>query len=411
MVRRMQDTDIIIIGGGLVGMTLALALDAHGLSSSVIDSADLSATLAPGFDGRASAIASASARMFQAIGLWNELAADGCAIDEIRVTDGLSPLHLHFDSRAGAHGSGSGPLGYMFENRRLRAALIEAGRQAANVRIHAPARYRDVRREANGVTVDLDDGTQLRASLVVAADGRRSPLRDAAEIRIARWRYDQTAIVTMIEHDVPHGGIAFELFYPTGPFAILPMQPGTRSAIVWTVEAEDAAAYLGLPPRALAAEIEKRMGGVLGSLRLIAPASSYPLGFHHAERYVDTRLALVGDAAHGIHPIAGQGLNMGLRDVAALTEVLVEGARLGLDPGDAQLLARYQSWRRLDNAMVAGVTDILNRLFALPGRPAATVRRAGLAAVERIPPLKRFFMAEARGETGELPRLLQGLPV
>lgn len=410
----MHSSDVIIIGGGLVGMTLALALDAHGLSSAVVDSADLSTTLAPGFDGRASAIASASARMFGAIGLMDRIAGHGCPINEIRVTDGLSPLHLHFDAREGD----TGPLGHMFENRVLRAALIEASKQAANVRVFAPARYRDIAREATGARVVLDDGTELTAPLVIAADGRRSAIREAAGIRISRWQYDHTAIVTMIEHEVPHGNIAFELFYPTGPFAILPMRaadapngPGTRSAIVWSVRGEDAAAYLGLPERALVAELAKRMGGFLGELRLIAPASSYPLGFHHAERYVDTRLALIGDAAHGIHPIAGQGLNMGLRDVAALTEVLVDGARLGLEPGDAQLLDRYQRWRRLDNAMVAGATDLLTRLFGIPGQPAATVRRLGLAAVHRVPPLKRFFMAEARGETGDLPKLLQGLTV
>lgn len=401
----MQRSDVIIIGGGLVGMTLALALDAHGLSSTVVDSADLGTTVAPGFDGRASAIASASAHMFEAIGLGDTLAEQGCAINEIRVTDGLSPLHLHFD----VSDSDRGALGYMLENRVLRATLIEAAGRAANLRLQAPARYREVRREATGAVVELDDGTRLRAPLVIAADGRRSPLREAAGIRAARWQYDHTAIVTMIEHEVPHGNIAFELFYPTGPFAILPMRPGTRSAIVWSVRSKDAPAYLGLPERAMVAELEKRMGGFLGQLRLIAPASSYPLGFHHAERYIDERLVLVGDAAHGIHPIAGQGLNMGLRDVAALAEVLVEGARLGLDLGDAQLLERYQRWRRLDNAMVAGATDMLNRLFSLPGRPAAIARRLGLAAVERMPPLKRFFMTEARGETGDLPKLLTGL--
>ncbi|MFC3714489.1 UbiH/UbiF/VisC/COQ6 family ubiquinone biosynthesis hydroxylase [Sphingoaurantiacus capsulatus] len=408
-----MNSDVIIIGGGLVGMTLALALDKHGLSSVVVDSADLSTTLAPGFDGRASAIASASARMFKAIGLWDLVDGQACAIDEIRVTDGLSPLHLHFDARD----ADLGPLGYMVENRLLRAALIEAAAKAAHIKVRAPARYQSVERTATGATVTLHDGTILKAPLVIAADGRRSALREAAGIRASAWRYGQTAIVTMIEHEQSHGNVAFELFYPTGPFAILPMRatgdaaPGTRSAIVWSVENEDAPAMLALPERALAAEVAKRMGGFLGDVKLIAPASSYPLGFHHAERYTDTRLALIGDAAHGIHPIAGQGFNMGLRDVAALAEVLVDGARLGLDLGDAQLLARYEGWRRFDNMMVASVTDALNRLFAVKGRPAAAVRRLGLAAVERIPPLKRFFMAEARGETGDLPKLLQGLTV
>lgn len=409
----MNESDVIIIGGGLVGMTLALALDRHGLSSAVVDSADLSTTLAPGFDGRASAIASASARMFRAIGLGEAIDEHGCAIDEIRVTDGLSPLHLHFDARD----ADTGPLGYMIENRLLRVALIEASKEAAGLRLHAPARYRSIEREATGARVTLDDGTVLAAPLVIAADGRRSAVRESSGIRVAQWSYRQTAIVTMIEHERSHGNIAFELFYPTGPFAILPMNatgdaaPGTRSAIVWTVATDDAAAYIGLPTRALAAEIAKRMGGFLGEVKLIAPASSYPLGLQHAERYIDDRLVLVGDAAHGIHPIAGQGFNMGLRDVASLTEVLVEGARLGLDLGDPQLLARYQAWRALDNGVVAGVTDALNRLFAIPGRPAASVRRFGLAAVDRLPPLKRFFMAEARGETGDLPKLLQGLTV
>lgn len=409
----MKQSDVIIIGGGLVGMTLALALDRHGLSSAVVDSADLSATIAPGFDGRASAIASASARMLRAIGLGDVIDAQGCAIDEIRVTDGLSPLHLHFDARDAE----TGPLGYMLENRLLRAALIEAAGRASNLSLYAPARYAGVERTATGARVTLDDGTILAAPLVVGADGRRSRLRDAAGIRVGEWRYPHTAIVTMIEHERSHGGVAFELFYPSGPFAILPMRatdgsaPGTRSAIVWSVGSDDAAAYLGLPERALAAEIAKRMGGFLGEVKLIAPASSYPLGFHHAESYVGERLALIGDAAHGIHPIAGQGFNMGLRDIAALTEVLVDGARLGLDLGDPQLLARYQAWRRLDNGLVAATTDALNRLFAIKGRPAAAARRLGLAAVERIPPLKRFFMAEARGETGDLPKLLQGLTV
>ena len=398
-----MQSDAIIVGGGLVGMTLALALDAHGLTTDVIDNADLQATLAPGFDGRASAIASASGKMFQAIGLWDAIAADGCPIRAIRVADGLSPLSLHFDAEADGD-----PLGTMFENRRLRAALIDRAAAAPGIRIHAPSKLRDLARDTGGVTATLDDGTILRAPLVVAADGRRSALREAAGIRVATWKYDGAAIVTMIEHERGHDNVAFELFYPSGPFATLPMQPGNRSAIVWTVRADAAAATLGLPDRAFLAELDKRSGGFLGALKLVSPRSSYPLGFHHAERYVDDRLALVGDAGHGIHPIAGQGLNMGLRDVAALSQVLVESARLGLDLGDGQVLARYQTWRRLDNALVSGVTDSLTRLFGMPGRPAAGLRRLGLAAVQRLPPLRRRFMAEARGETGELPALLTG---
>ncbi|UAJ10839.1 FAD-dependent monooxygenase [Glacieibacterium megasporae] len=409
-----MQSDVIIIGGGLVGMTLALALDAHGLSSAVVDAADLDATLALGFDGRATAIASASAAMFHAIGLGGVLDDQSCPIHRIRVSDGITTKPLIFDALAtdGPDASGGGALGHMVENRHLRAALLNGGRAAAGIALHAPATATSIVRAEHGVTVTLADGTVLTAPLLIAADGRRSKIRDGAGIAVARWTYPQTAIVTMIEHAEPHDNTAFELFYPTGPFAILPMQPspggGHRSAIVWTVENDAAAGTMKLGLRGLAAEIEARIGGLLGAVTVIAPAASYPLGYHHAATYTADRLVLIGDAAHGIHPIAGQGLNMGLRDVAALTEVLVDSARLGLDLGAPAVTARYSAWRRLDNSMVGSVTDGLNRLFALKGRVPAAARRFGLAAVERVPLLKRRFMAEARGETGDRPKLLTG---
>ena len=406
--------DVIIVGGGLVGMTLALALAHHGVTSAVVDAADLDATLTAAFDGRASAIASASAAMFRTIGLGAMLDGDGCAIHRIRVSDGTAGRPLVFDALAsdGPGSAGGGALGWMIENRHLRGGLLAAARASDAIALHAPATAAAIDRGAHGVTVTLGDGTVLTAPLLVAADGRRSTLRDAAGIAVARWSYPQTAIITMIEHATPHDHTAFELFYPTGPFAILPMlasdHGANRSAIVWTVENPQAAGTLKLGPRALAAEIGKRIGGLLGAVTVIAPAASYPLGYHHAAAYAAGRLVLVGDAAHGIHPIAGQGLNMGLRDVAALTEVLVDSARLGLDLGSPAVTARYSAWRRLDNSMVGAVTDGLNRLFALPGRAPAAARRFGLAAVERVPLLKRRFMAEARGETGDRPRLLLG---
>lgn len=401
-----MDHDVIIVGGGLVGMTLALALAAHEVSSAVVDSADLDATLTAAFDGRASAIASASARMLRAIGLGQVLDEHGGPIRAIRVTDGRSPLHLHFDSAA--DGSDADPLGIMVENRLLRSALLEAGRAAPLVDLHAPASVADVERGQDGVTVSLADGTVLRAPLLIAADGRRSPLREAAGIRCARWSYPSNAIVTMIGHARDHERIACELFYPSGPFALLPMRDPHRSAIVWTVDAAQASGVMALGPRGLAHEIAERMDHYLGTVELLAPAVSWPLGFHHAESYLAQRLALIGDAAHGIHPIAGQGLNMGLRDVAALTEVLVDGARLGMDLGAPALLDRYSRWRRLDNSMVAAATDTLNRIFSIKGRAPALIRRIGMAAINRVPPLKRRLMAEARGETGDRPRLLRG---
>ncbi|HEU4970221.1 UbiH/UbiF/VisC/COQ6 family ubiquinone biosynthesis hydroxylase [Sphingomonas sp.] len=401
-----MQSDVIILGGGLVGLTLALALDAHGLSATVVDPADPDAVLAPGFDGRASAIASASWNMLQAIGLGERLEGKGCPIASIRVSDGLKPGALDFEP-----GEGDDALGIMFENRLLRQTLHAAAAEAKHVTLLMPARPIGTERGDHGVMVRLADGRKLTAPLLIAAEGRNSPTRAAAGINVARWQYEHSAIIAAVEHEKPHGNIAYEIFYPTGPFAILPMLPGNRSALVWSVAKADAPGYLKLGPRGFTAELETKMGGLLGKLELLAPLATYPLGFHHAGRITDQRLALVGDAAHGIHPIAGQGLNLGLRDAAALTEVLVEGARLGLDLGDAQLLKRYERWRSLDTFLVAASTDGLARLFGIPGDAASAVRRFGLSAVQRIAPLKSFFMAEARGEYGDKPKLLSGLTV
>jgi len=401
--------DIIILGGGLVGLTLAVALDAYDISTIVIDPAEPAEILAKGFDGRASAVASASHAMLDTIGVGSWLAGQGCPISSIRVSDGLAPRSLMFDPDPA-----SGPLGVMYENRLLRRALHEAAAEAPNVTLLMPAKPVSVVRDEVSARVTLADGRNFAASLLVGAEGRNSPTRAAAGINVARWSYNHHAIIATLGHALPHEGIAHEIFYPSGPFALLPMlddADGPRSAIVWTVAAEHGPAMLGLPDRAFLAEADKRMGGMLGKLRSVSPRSSYPLGFHHTARITDTRLALVGDAAHGIHPIAGQGLNLGFRDVAALAEVLVEGTRLGLDLGDAQLLARYERWRALDSFLVAATTDGLTRLFGLPGKAPRAIRRFGLDMVSRIPPLKRAFMAEARGESGKLPKLLQGLEV
>ncbi len=401
-----EPSDTIIVGGGLVGATMALALAAHGLSSIVIDRTDLGATRTLGFDGRVSAIASASARMFRAIGLGGAL-EQGCAIGEIRVTDGLSPLNLHFDARE----ADSGPLGWMVENHVLRGAVLDAIAAQPLIRLLAPANVEVVDRAEAIVRVGTSAG-EVRAPLLIAADGKHSPLRRAAGIRQAQWDYPATAIVTTLGHEEPHGKIAFELFFPTGPFAILPMLDGAdgrhRSAVVWTVPAREAEGWLALTPAALAREMAKRMDGFLGALEVLTPISSYPLRMQHAQALVAHRLALVGDAGHAIHPIAGQGLNLGLRDVAALTQVLVEGARLGLDIGSVEVLAKYQRWRRLDVGAIVMATDGLSRFFGVPGLAAAAVRRLGLAAVDRLPRLKRGFMDEARGEAGALPALLRG---
>ncbi len=404
-----MDTDVIILGGGLVGATLALALDVHGVRSIVIDPADPAVMLAPGFDGRASAIASATGRMLDAIGIGAALAGQGCAIRHIRVSDGLEPGKLDFKPD-----EGDGALGTMYENKLLRRALFDAATAAKNVDLRMQTRATDVVRGPAGVVATLDDGTTVRAPLLIAAEGRNSPTREAAGITVARWQYDHAAIVGAFHHEFPHEDIAYEIFYPSGPFALLPLPDddiGHRSAIVWSVKGADGPAMMKLGDRAFLAEATKRMGGFLGELSAASPRASYPLGFHHAARITAERLVLVGDAAHGIHPIAGQGLNLGLRDAATLAEVLVDGKRLGLDLGDPALLERYQRWRGLDTFMVAAATDTLTRLFGIPGKTASAVRRFGIGAVDRLPPLKNRFMAEARGETGTLPRLLQGLMV
>jgi 2-octaprenyl-6-methoxyphenol hydroxylase len=402
----MERADAIILGGGLVGLTLAIALDRHGLTSIVVDPADPEKTLTPQYDGRATAVSSSSWRMLEAIGVGERLEGHGCPIRSIRVSDGLRSGGLQFDPP-----EGDDPLGIMFENRLLRAALRDTAMKCEHVNMLMPAKPAEVARDANGVRVALEDSRLLTAPLLVGAEGRNSPTRDAAHVPIARWSYDHAAIVATVEHERDHENVAYEIFFPTGPFAILPMLPGTRSAIVWSVPADDSTALLGLPDRAMAHEIEKRMGGFLGAVTMAGPRSFYRLGFHHAATITAERLALVGDAAHGIHPIAGQGLNLGFRDAAALAQVLVEGARLGLDLGDAQLLSRYERWRSLDTFMVAAATDGLTRLYGIPGRAASAIRRFGMGAVQRMGPLKSSLMAEARGESGDQPLLLRGLTI
>lgn len=405
----MEHADVIILGGGLVGGTLALALDAHGMTSIVVDPADPAVTLAADFDGRASAVASASHRMLDAIGVGARIAGKGCPIAAIRVSDGLKPGALDF-----APDAEDGALGVMYENRVLRTALQGAARDAGHVDLRMKTRALSVDRGPAGVVARLDSGESVGAPLLIAAEGRNSPTREAAGLPIARWSYPHTAIIGAFGHERPHDNIAYEIFYSSGPFAILPLLPAdgqNRSALVWTVKTENASGMLKLSDRGFLAEAEKAMGGFLGSLSALTPRSSYPLGFHHAARITAERLALVGDAAHGIHPIAGQGLNLGFRDVAALVEVLVEGKRIGLDPGDPALLQRYERWRGLDTLSVAVATDMLTRLFGIPGKTASAVRRLGISAVNAIPPLKDRFMAEARGESGALPKLLQGMRV
>ncbi|MBC2665647.1 FAD-dependent monooxygenase [Novosphingobium flavum] len=400
-----EKRDLVILGGGLVGMTLALAAAKCGLTSHVVDRAAPEDLTAEGVDGRASAISTASWNLFANIGLGQRLEPLGCPIDSIAVTDQMKPGRIDF--RPEPH---EGSLGRMYANRDIRLALFEAAREEAAIAWHTSAEVTERHRGLHGVSVTLADGRLLEGGLLVAAEGRQSPTRDEAGFGLAKWDYHHRAMVTALWHERPHGNTAWEIFYPAGPFALLPLldQNGRhRSALVWTVAEQDAAGWTGLSDRAFLAEVQKRVADVLGTVELAAPRMSWPLNFHHAGRITDDRLVLVGDAAHGMHPIAGQGLNLGLRDVGALVQVLSEGIRLGLDVGDAQLLARYERWRSVDSLSVMAATDTITRLFGVPGRLPSLVRRAGMGAIQRWPGLKRWFMDEARGMSGKLPDLLQ----
>ncbi len=400
-------SDIIIIGGGMIGLTLACGLAGQeGLEITVVDALSPDAATDSGFDGRSSAIAYASYRMLDAIGVWQYMADEAEPIREIRVSDGDSKLFLHFDHAA----VGDEPLGFMVENRHIRKGLFRRLEECGTVKLIAPDRLESMDRTPYAATAKLASGLSLRAPLLIGADGRGSFVRRLAGIRTSQWRYDQTGIVATVSHTLPHHDIAHERFLPPGPFAILPLSEN-RSSLVWTADADLAPHIMALSDRAFLGEVQRRMGNFLGDVALAGPRFSHPLGLHFAEHYVGQRLALIGDAAHGIHPIAGQGLNMGFRDCAALIEILADAARLGLDIGDKTCLERYEKWRRTDNLLLAAVTDGLNRLFSNDLTPVRVARDIGLAAVHRLPPLKKFFIQHARGTVGRLPKLLTGRPV
>ncbi len=447
----LRDVEVAIVGGGMVGMTLAIALAGAGIETAVIDAAPAAERTAATYDGRSSAIALGSQRVLAGIGLWPSLERDAQPILDIRVSDGrpedrrlgpgASHLFLHYDHRAVADaarsiGAEDAPFGWIVENRAIRRALVAHAARLKTLAHLAPATVTGETLERGHVRLALGDGAALRARLVVAADGRNSKLREGRAIPSTQWRYSQTGIVCTVTHELPHESVAHEHFLPAGPFAVLPMVDdvhGHRSSIVWTERETLAPAMMALDDAAFSAEMTRRFGTSLGDLRVIsegtaqaaagarpqtAPASaapatrpgrwSYPLGVLHAARYVDDRLALIGDAAHAIHPIAGQGLNLGLRDVAALAETIVDARRLGLDLGTGEPLERYARWRRVDNLLLIAATDSLNRLFANDIAPLRLARDLGLAAVDRMPAVKRYFMRHAMGIVGELPRLVRG---
>ncbi|MFV3074736.1 UbiH/UbiF/VisC/COQ6 family ubiquinone biosynthesis hydroxylase [Niveispirillum fermenti] len=402
-----HQADVIIIGGGLSGLTLACALGTAGVATLVIDREPLDGTLLPDFDGRTTAIAYGSATVLMGAGIWDHLDSNVGPMLDIRVTDQSSPLFLHYDHQE----IGDRPFGWIIENRVLRHALHRRLAELPAVTHLAPSVVTSLVRDAAGVVVGLEDGRTITGRLVVGADGKKSFCREHAGIRQIAWSYKQHAIVCTIRHDGAHGGVAVEQFLPAGPFAMLPLAGGHHTSIVWTERSSLVDFYMNLPEDRFRQELQLRVGDWLGRVEPVAGRWSYPLGLSHAERYIDTRLALVSESAHGMHPIAGQGLNVGIRDLAALAEVVVDAIRVGLDPGAANVLERYQRWRRADTVSLLATTDLLVRLFSNDVAPVVHARRLGMAAVNGLPPLKpmkKFFMRHAMGVVGELPRLVRG---
>jgi len=398
--------EVLIGGAGFAGLSLAIALRETLGPAFAVTVADPGLSRDHSGDARASAIAAAARRLFETIGVWDAVAAGAQPIMDMVVTDSklgdaVRPVFLTF---AGDVVPGE-PFAHMVENASLFEALSAKARDVGvDLR---PAAVADFDITPGNVAVRLGDESVVSARLLVAADGARSAIRERAGIRCMGWSYGQSGIVTNVAHERDHGGRAEEHFLPAGPFAILPLK-GRRSSIVWTEDASEAERIIALPDADFHAELEKRFGLRLGNIAVAGPRQAYPLGLSVARSFVADRLALIGDAAHVIHPIAGQGLNLGLRDVAALAEAVVDAARLGLDPGDAIVLDRYQRWRRFDTMSMGVATDGLNRLFSNRSDVLRFVRDVGLGLVERAPALKEMFIREAAGFTGDVPKLLRG---
>jgi 2-octaprenyl-6-methoxyphenol hydroxylase len=398
--------DVVIIGGGFIGGTLACALSHLGLRTSIIDTQDPAIGLDVKFDGRASAIAFASQRLLESVGIWDLLAETACPIKDIRVSEGNSPFFLHYDHKD----TESQAFGYMIENRFIRRALHKKILELVAIEVVAPDHVQALERSGSGVRVKLESGKIITAPLVIGADGRNSITRRHAGIRTTGWSYNQSGIVCTVEHEEPHQHIAHEHFLPAGPFAILPLW-NNRASIVWAERSDLVPAIMQLDETEFLEELKLRFGSFLGELKIVGSRWSYPLSLKFAERAIDQRLALVGDSLHGMHPIAGQGLNLGLRDVAALAEIIIDARRLGMDIGDTLVLERYQQWRRFDNSLMLAATDGLNRLFSNSIGPIQLARDIGLSAVNKMGPLKKILMRSAMGLSGEIPKLMKGQPL
>ncbi|MEH6359608.1 MAG: UbiH/UbiF/VisC/COQ6 family ubiquinone biosynthesis hydroxylase [Amylibacter sp.] len=403
-----QDADIIIVGGGLNGSAAALALAQIGLDVILIDAMPKEILAAPEFDGRGYALALTSKNMLNVLGVWGDVAASSCPMLDIKVSDGragegAAPWFVHFDHTE----IEEGPMGYMLEDRFLRQALLRAIDNTAEIQHMDQTMVVDQKIDAGGVLVELADGKTLSAKLLIGCDGRKSQVAVRAGIKRSGWDYNQTSLVCAIAHELPHKNTAHQFFMPSGPLAILPLN-GNVSSIVWTETNRRAAEISAMNDTDYMACLRPCFGDFLGEISLKGGRYSYPLNLTLADRFVDHRLALVGDAAHGVHPLAGQGLNLGLRDIAALTEVLALAMRRGEDIGTINVLRRFQQWRRFDISSSVASTDSINRLFSNDNHLLRFIRDAGLGLVNSAPNLRRGLIRQAAGLTGELPKMLQG---
>jgi 2-octaprenyl-6-methoxyphenol hydroxylase len=406
MAKAAKQADVLIGGGGFAGLALAIALREALGEGFAVTVADPALASVPSKDPRATAIAAAARRLFEALGVWQAVEDEAqpmldMVITDSKLEDAVRPTFLTF----GGDVEEGEPFAHMIENRLLIDALV-AKAKAIGVELK-PTAVTSFEHNANAIEVSLADGTQIEARLLVGADGAHSRIREQAGIASHGWNYGQSAIVCTVAHERDHMGRAEEHFLPAGPFAILPLK-GNRSSIVWTESAAEAEHIVALPDDEFHEELERRFGFELGEIKVTGARRAFPLGLFTARSFIGERLALIGDAAHIIHPIAGQGLNMGLRDVAALAETVVDAARLGLDIGGPDVLERYQRWRRFDTAMMGVATDGLNRLFSNHSDVLRLVRDVGLGLVERLPLLKQMFIREAAGFTGDVPKLLRG---
>ena len=401
-------TRVVIVGGGLAGASLAAALGSAGVATVLLDRESPTHLHNPDYDIRTTAIALASRRVLERAGVWDGVADVASPILDILITDKGSRVELHFDHDE----VGDEPFGHIVDNRLLRLALMDRLTALPAVEVRAPARVIAIDRTGGLATVRLDDGTSYRCELVVGADGRGSTVREAAGIGTVRWPYRQSALACCLRHEVPHNGLALEHFQPSGPFAVLPMVDDAdgcpRSSLVWSERPDRADALVRMPEAAFNRLLTYNMDGYLGPVSVLGRRRAYPLSVLYAKRYTDTRIALISEAAHAVHPIAGQGLNMGFRDIASLSEIIVDRARLGQDVGDPAGLAAYQRRRHFDNATMVAATDGLTRLFSTDFPPVRLARDVGLSAVGMMPPLKRYFMRHAMGMVGNLPRTIRG---